>query len=36
MMLLEAFGVGFAVTLGIEVALGLRYAIRTVMRSQKK
>lgn len=36
MLFLEAFCVGFAVTLGIEVALGLRYAIRVVLRGKKK
>lgn len=36
MLFLEAFCVGFALTLGIEVALGLRYAIRVVLRGSKK
>ena len=36
MLFLEAFTVGFALTLGIEIALGLRYAIRAVMRGNKK
>lgn len=36
MLFLKAFLVGFAITLGIEVALGLRYAIRVVRRGHKK
>jgi hypothetical protein len=36
MLLLQAFGVGFALTLGVEVALGLCMAIKIVMRSNKK
>ena len=36
MMFLEAFGVGFAVTLGVEVALGLCMALKVITRSNKK
>lgn len=36
MMLLEAFGVGFALTMGIEVALGLCIALKHVTRGKKK
>jgi hypothetical protein len=36
MLLLEAFGVGFAFTLGIEIALGLCMALKYVTRSKKK
>jgi hypothetical protein len=36
MLLLQAFGVGFALTLGVEVALGLCMAIKIVMGSNKK
>jgi hypothetical protein len=36
MLLLEAFGVGFALTLGIEVALALCIALKYVTRSKKK
>ena len=35
MLFLKAFVVGFGLTLGMEIALGLRYAIRVVMRSKK-
>lgn len=36
MLMLQAFGVGFALTLGIEVALGLCIALKHVTRSKKK
>ena len=36
MVFLEAFGVGFAITLGVEVALGLCMAISRVTRGMKK
>jgi hypothetical protein len=36
MMLLEAFGVGFALTLGVEMALGLCIALKHVTRGKKK
>lgn len=36
MMLLEAFGIGFAVTFGVEVALGLCFAIRQVIRGASR
>ena len=36
MLFLKALVVGFGVTLGMEIALGLRYAIRAVMRGNKK
>ena len=36
MLFLEAFVTGFAITLGIEVALGLCMAIKVVMRGMKK
>jgi hypothetical protein len=36
MMLLEAFGLGFALTLGVEVALGLCIALKHVTRGNKK
>ena len=36
MWFLQALGIGFAVTLGVEIALGLRYAIRAVMKGMKK
>lgn len=36
MLFLKAFVVGFGFTLGMEIALGLRYAIRVVTRSKKK
>ena len=36
MLFLKAFIVGFGITLGMEIALGLRYAIRAVTRSRKK
>ena len=36
MLLFEAFGFGFAVTLGVEVALGFCYALKVVTRSKKK
>ena len=35
MLFLKAFVVGFALTLGVEVALGLCYAIKVVTRSKK-
>ena len=35
MMFLEAFGIGFAITLGIEVALGLCMALKHVRRGKK-
>ena len=36
MILLKAFGVGFAFTLGMEVALGFIRAIRIVSRGNRK
>ena len=36
MLFLKAVVVGFGITLGMEIALGLRYAIKAVMRSEKK
>lgn len=36
MMFLEPFVVGFALTLGIEVALGLCIALKYVTRRKKK
>jgi hypothetical protein len=36
MWFLQAFGVGFAITLGVEVALGLCMALKHVTRSKKK
>jgi hypothetical protein len=36
MMMLEAFGVGFAFTMGVEVALGLCIALKVVTRGKKK
>ena len=36
MLFLKAFLVGFAVTLGVEVALGLRIALKVVTRGKKK
>lgn len=36
MWFLQAIGVGFALTLGMEIALGLCYALKYVTRSKKK
>lgn len=36
MWFLQAFGLGFALTLGIEVALGLCIALKYVTRGKKK
>ena len=36
MLFLNAFVVGFALTLGVEVALGLCIALKAVTRSDKK
>lgn len=36
MMYLQAFGIGFAITLGVEVALGLCVATRVVLRGASK
>ena len=36
MWFLQAFGYGFAMMLGIEMALGLCYALKHVTRSKKK
>lgn len=36
MWFLQAFGLGFALTLGIEVALGLCMALKHVTRGKKK
>ena len=36
MRLIDAFGIGFAVTVGMEVALGLCFALRTVLRGASK
>ena len=36
MLFLEAFCLGFALTLGVEVALGLCMALKYVTRSKKK
>ena len=35
MLFLKAFVVGFGITLGLEVALGLSHAIKVVKRSKK-
>ena len=35
MLFLKAFVVGFALTLGVEVALGLCYALKVVARGKK-
>ena len=35
MLFIQAFVAGFAVTLGVEIALGLRYAIKAVTRGKK-
>ena len=35
-MMLQAFGMGFMVTLGIEFALGLCFAFRVVLRGASK
>ena len=35
MWFLQAFGMGFAITLGIEVALGLCMALKHVRRGEK-
>ena len=36
MLLLKAFGLGFALTMGVEVALGLCMALKHVARRNKK
>ena len=36
MWFLQAFGTGFAITLGIEIALGLCMALKHVTRGKKK
>ena len=36
MMFVNAFLVGFGITLGLEIALGLSHAVRVVMRRRKK
>ena len=36
MWFLQAFGMGFALTMGMEVALGLCIALKYVTRSKKK
>ena len=36
MWFLQAIAVGFTLTLGMELALGLNRAVRVVMRSRKK
>ena len=36
MLFLKAFVIGFALTLGVEVALGLCLAIKVVKRGNKK
>lgn len=36
MWFLQAFGIGFALTLGIEVALGLCLAFKNVTKGEKK
>lgn len=36
MWFLQAFGIGFALTLGMEVALGLCIALKYVTRSKKR
>ena len=36
MLFLKAFVVGIALTLGVEIALGLCYALKVVVRSNKK
>ena len=36
MLFLKLFGMGFAITMGMEVALGLCFAIRNVLRGASK
>ena len=36
MWFLQAFGIGFAITMGIEIALGLCIALKHVTRGKKK
>lgn len=36
MLFLKAFVVGFAATLGVELALGFHYAVKTVLKGIKK
>lgn len=36
MTMLEAFGIGFALTMGVEVALGLCLAIRAVLKGASR
>ena len=36
MLFLEAFGIGFAITLGVEVALGLCFAVGRVCKSSRR
>lgn len=36
MWFLQAFGIGFALTMGIEIALGLCIALKHVTRGKKK
>ena len=36
MLFIQALLVGFGITLGIEIALGLCYALKVVTRSNKK
>ena len=36
MWFLQAFGIGFALTMGVEIALGLCMALKHVTRGKKK
>ena len=36
MWFLQAFGIGFALTLGMEIALGLCFALKVVRRGSRK
>lgn len=36
MAMLTAFGIGFFVTMGIEIALGLCFAVRAVLRGASR
>ena len=36
MLLIKAFGVGFAFTMGLELAMALCYAIKIVQREAKR
>lgn len=36
MIYLQAFGIGFAITLGVEIALGLCFAFRAIARGASR